>query len=448
MQRTALEKLITWQQKKSRKPLILKGARQVGKTHLLQRFGEQHYPAYHYFNFEREPRLASLFEESLDPMRIIEALVFSQKRPIDYEKDLIIFDEIQACPRALTSLKYFCEELPQAQICAAGSLLGIYLGPVSYPVGKVEHLEMHPMSFMEYLMAIKDDLSVDLLHDVHKKKRIASTAHDHLWDQLKTYFIVGGLPEVVDIYRSQQEDKFMAFNAARGKQQDLIDDYFSDIAKHSGKINAMHINRVWRSVPEQLARSQDASAKKFRFKDVIPGVDRFSKMASAIDWLESAGLILKTPIVNTVRLPLKVYAQENTFKLFMFDVGILGALGGLSPETILKYQYGSYKGFFTENFVAQAFSYKKMALHSWTEGTAEIEFLREIGEHVIPVEVKSGWVTQAKSLQVFAKKYQPPYQVILSGKPLNIDLRSDTRMIPLYLAELLEEVLSGSISLG
>jgi len=438
MKRLALQKLYQWRENPSRKPLIVKGARQVGKTYLLKEFGSQAFSTMHYFNFEKEPKLASAFEQDLDPKRILQALSFHLQKPIDYQKDLIIFDEIQACPNALTSLKYFCEDLPGSHICCAGSLLGIYLGPVSFPVGKVEYVHLYPMTFIEFLMALGDDLLVELLTHFTVTSEIPSLAHDRLWERLKHYFIVGGLPEPVALYCDHKEDLFTGFQRVRQKQRDLIEDYFGDMAKHSGKINSMHINRIWHSIPEQLGRSQDGSAKKFKFKNVIPGIDRFDKLAGAIDWLESAELIIKVNIVNHAGLPLKSYSSDNAFKLFMFDIGILGALTDLNPTTILDYEYGSYKGFFAENYVAQAFQSAGVdQFFSWTEKTAEVEFLRQLDGHIIPIEVKSGWVTQAKSLQVFTAKYLPPYRVIFSAKPLAINLKSKLHYYPLYLASIL-----------
>ena len=288
MERLALHKLRDWKGNPKRKPLVVKGARQVGKTYMLHTFGSQDFETYHYFNFEKEPGLGRIFEADLNPVRIIQELTLARLKKIDVTTDLVIFDEIQACPKVLTSLKYFCEDLPGSFICCAGSLLGIYLGPVSYPVGKVEYLPMYPMSFIEFLMAIGADLYVDLLNNLRADSKIPAIAHDYLWNCLKHYFIVGGLPEPVQIYRDHRDDLLTAFEKVRSKHNDLIDDYFADIAKHSGKVNAMHINRVWQSVPEQLGLSQDANAKKYKFKNVIPGIDRFDKLSDAIDWLESA----------------------------------------------------------------------------------------------------------------------------------------------------------------
>lgn len=433
MKRFILSKLAQWKNAPSRNPLILKGARQVGKTYALLEFAKEHYGQHHYFNFEKTPALHSVFAESLEPVSIIQKLSLYLGKSIDVNRDLMIWDEIQACPNALTSLKYFSEEMPQANICAAGSLLGVYLNPVSYPVGKVDHLEMHPMSFLEFLLALGEEPYVKLLQET-LTSNIPQIAHEYLWNRLKQYFITGGLPEVVKIFCDHQQDMLNAFKLVRKKQGDLIEDYFADIAKHSGKINAMHINRVWRNIPQQLAQAQDGSAKKFKFKGVIPNVDRFAKISDALDWLVSAGLIIKVAIINKGCLPFQAYAKENAFKLFLFDVGILGAMSEINPKTILDYDYGSYKGFFAENYVAQALTFSSpVGLYSWAEGTAEVEFLREIEGNVIPVEVKSGWVTQAKSLKVFSDKYKPPYRVILSAK--NFRVNDQVRLLPLYLTE-------------
>lgn len=323
----------------------MKGARQVGKTFILKKFGEQEFETTHTFNFEKEPQIAEAFEEDLDPKRILRDLSMRRNRKIDIAKDLIIFDEIQYCPKAVTSLKYFQEDLPDSYICAAGSLLGIYLAPVSFPVGKVEHISMYPMTFLEFLRALDDELSIEIIESFTPTSRISTLAHKHLWQRLKTYFITGGLPEVVDIYRQNQDDEFVAFQDVRDKQEDLIKDYFADIAKHSGKINAMHINRIWHSVSDQLGMMHDGSASKFKFKDIVPGIDRFSKLSGAIDWLEAAGFVIKVHIAHLSQLPLKSFVKENTFKLFMFDIGILGAMMKLTAAVILGYDYGTYKGF-------------------------------------------------------------------------------------------------------
>ena len=206
------------------------------------------------------------------------------------------------------------------------------------------------------------------------------------------------------------------------------------MAKHAGKINAMHIDRVWRAIPTQLAQSHDATTQRFRFKGVVPGIDRYARLANVIDWLDNAGLILKAPITHQASMPLSAYTKDNVFKLFLFDVGILGAMSGLHPKTLLEYDYGTYKGYFAENFVAQCLHQQGVPLFSWQEGRAEIEFLDTRGGEMIPIEVKSGSVTHAKSLSQYRKKYQPAQSIIYSAKAEYYDVKTQTHYLPLYMA--------------
>jgi len=438
MKRTIYKSLLKWKSAARRKPLLLQGARQVGKTYLLKAFGKNEFRNVHYLNFERDPILAKIFAFDLDPKRILNDLSLYLKTRISIKKDLLIMDEIQACPEALTSLKYFCEDLPSAYVVCAGSLLGVYLGSHSYPVGMVDHLYLHPMSFGEFLRATGEEQASDLLEGLHLQSSISDYAHAHLWQMLKRYFIVGGLPEVVSLYIMHQAEPLIAYEKVRQKQRDLIEDYSGDIAKHSGKANSMHIRRIWQSVPEQLSATQDGSANKYKFSDAVKGVDRYKKLANAIDWLENAGLVLKVHIVSESKTPLKAQSKENTFKLLLFDVGILGAMCDLEPVTLLQQDYGSYKGYFAENYIAQALVYKDhQSLYCWMGKTAEVEFVRQIRGSLIPYEVKSGWVTQSKSLKVYNEKYQPTYRVILGAKNLNVDIEHAIHHYPLYLASYL-----------
>lgn len=434
MKRIILDKLIEWKNQRDRKPLIIRGARQVGKTYLLRAFGQEYFTAVHYFNFERDESLSKIFANDLNPKRILQELSFYLNRSIDKDRDLVIFDEIQNVPRVLTSLKYFQEDLPELAICCAGSLLGVYLSDESFPVGKVEILNMFPMSFEEFLLGTGDARTWDFLKHLKADMEIPDIIHDHFWEQLKNYFVVGGLPEVVNTFAAHRDDLFKAFELVRKKQEDLLATYIADMAKHSGKQNAMHLERLWHSIPAQLAKEQNGSGK-FKFKGIIPGTVRYSQLAGSIDWLSTAGLILKVPVVNSAGLPFSAHTKENGFKLYVFDVGLLGALSHLPAKTILDYDYGTYKGFFAENFVAQEFLCAGAGeLHCWREGTAEIEFLREIKGDVLPLEVKSGWVTQSKSLKVFHQKYKPPYRTILSAHNLSFDHVHKVHRYPLYLA--------------
>jgi predicted AAA+ superfamily ATPase len=444
MERALTKELKAWKKKKHRKPLILKGVRQVGKTYLLKEFGETSFPRTHYFNFEADESLNKIFQANLTPSRILEDLSFKLDTLINIKEDLIIFDEIQACPKALTSLKYFCEDLPEAAICCAGSLLGVHLGEASYPVGKVDSLTLYPMTFFEFLKAIHEERSIHALERLSQGEDPSTLIHEHLWTLTKHYFVVGGLPEVVATYAENKENLFLAMTSVRKKQEELIHAYQADMAKHAGKVNAMHLDRLWRSVPSQLARTSDGSSSKFRFKGVLPGISQYSRMASAIDWLEAAGLVHKIAIVNRGEIPFSAYAKESIFKLFLFDIGILGALSRLPPQSILDYDYGSYKGYFAENYIAQELlSLGFEFLFCWEEKTAELEFLLEVQGAVVPVEVKAGNRTKSKSLKVFVEKYQPKSRVIFSACPKQFDEKNGVYKCPLYASGFFHSFFSG-----
>lgn len=435
MKRLIYQHLKAWKGKKNRKPLIVRGVRQAGKTYLLKEFGKNDYSAFHYLNFEENKKAADLFKGDFKPKNILNDLRFLLDTPIDQDNDLLIFDEIQACPEALTSLKYFAEELPELSLCCAGSLLGLSLNSASFPVGKVDMLEMHPMCFAEFLEAINDSKSLDILNECTINSSISEIAHAHLWRQLKMYLVTGGLPEVVQTFAEHKDNLHAAFTLVREKQKGLIFGYYSDIAKHSGKVNAMHIDRVWRSIPSQLAQAEDGSAKRFQFKGIVPGIDRYQRLANVFDWLIAAELVIKVPIIEHVELPLTAYTDESRFKMYLFDVGILGALADLPPKAILDYDYGTYKGYYAENFVAQEFVARGISkLYSWQDGRAEVEFLRIEGSDILPVEVKSGWVTRNQSLNKYAEKYHPHYRTVLSAKNLHIDNEHAYHQYPLYMS--------------
>lgn len=435
MKRQYYQKLKEWQISGHKKPLVLHGVRQCGKTYLLQHFGANEFPNFHYFNFEKEPALAKVFESNLDPHHLINQLSFHQNKQINIMKDLVIFDEIQAIPRALTSLKYFQEDMPELALCCAGSLLGVKLNHEPYPVGKVQTGHLYPFTFVEFLRVIDEDLSADLIEACRSNTIIPPLMHDRIWERLKWYFIVGGLPEAVQTFVDNKNNLFVAFEKVREKQTQLLSDYYADFAKHSGKVNAMHIDRIWHSIPNQLARTVDGSSKRYHFHGIIEGIDRYSRLANALDWLDNAGLIFKVPIIQTIEHPLSAYVEESRFKLYVFDVGMLGALSGLSPKTILDYQYGTYKGYFAENFVVQEFvSANCKDLYSWQEGRSEVEFVRNIDGNILPIEVKSGNITHARSLQKFVEKYASKYRTIMSGRPFKIDERNGVHCYPLYLA--------------
>lgn len=439
MHRNHEVQLRAWKGDPNRKPLVVRGARQVGKTWSLKKFGRENFAACHYLNFEEDERLAALFEPDLKPDRILNDLRFRLNTNIQPSTDLLIFDEVQRCGRALTSLKYFAEEMPGIAICAAGSLLGVTLSDVSFPVGKVRFLDLYPMTFAEFTKALHEDMLLELMQNHTPCEPYPQQAHERLWELWKRYLVVGGLPAAVSAFVSEHENLFEAVRNVRAIQLDLIDSYLADVAKHSGKTNALHIERVWSSIPGQLARQQEGGAPRFIFKGVVPGVRGYERLAGPIDWLDAAGLILRTSIVEKPWIPLSGYAAENKFKLYLFDTGLLGALAGIDPSVFLRYGFGSYQGYIAENFVAQeliAAGIQK--LYCWQGRTSEIEFLIPSGASVIPIEVKSGNVVHSKSMGVFEQRFSPEFAILLSA---HNSRKSKKRLYaPLYAAAKIKEI--------
>jgi predicted AAA+ superfamily ATPase len=435
MKRAILDRLKAWKERVGRKPLLLQGARQVGKTFILKEFGRTCFGRVHYVNFEEMARFVSVFSGDLSPTGVIRDVSLMLEAPINRHTDLLVLDEIQQCPRALTSLKYFSEEMPELAVCAAGSLLGVHLGECSFPVGKVDELHMFPLTFEEFLLAGESPILQNAFAGITELAPLSPALHQRLWDEFKLYLVTGGLPEVVAAFLMKREDPYAAFQDVRSIQTRLISDYIADMAKHCGKQNAMHLERLWRSVPAQIGRDQSGAAQKFVFKDVLPGIKGYERMAGVIDWLEASGLVIRLPIANCGQLPFSAYTKENAFKLFVFDVGILGALSRLPAKALLDYDFGTYKGYYAENVVAQTFrAGNRTNLACWREGTAEVEFITDVDGAVVPVEVKSGWVTQAKSLRSFADKYKPAFSAVFSGRNAGSDRSLARHYYPLYLA--------------
>ena len=441
MKRFALTDLINWKHNKNRKPLIIRGARQVGKTYLLKEFGATQFKNYHHFDLERDKQtLLPVFKEDLNPKVVLRNLAILTNKKIDLQNDLIIFDEIQTIPEALTTLKYFHEEMPQVAICAAGSLLGITLSDVSFPVGKVEFLNLYPMTFQEFLYNYENPLLYDAFQDGLRNRKVPEAIHHKLLEVLKEYYVIGGMPEMVASYLREKEDNPNIFQMIRKSQVDLLNTLKADFSKHSGKVNALHIASVYENIPVQLAQFTDTSVKRFRFKNVVKGKKGYTELAGPISWLETAQLIIKVLIANRAELPLRAFCKENFFKLYLNDVGLLGAMLEIPPSAIILSNYGTSKGFFVENFVAtQLIASLNSQLYGWNERNSEIEFLLLKDDQIIPVEVKAGQRTKTKSLQQYILKYAPPIAIILSEKPFSQkDQRRQT--IPLYYSGNLPEL--------
>ncbi len=436
MKRQIENKLLEWKQNRIRKPLLLQGARQVGKTYVLQKFGSKQFSHLHYFDLEELKKdLSPVFEEStLNAKELINKLSFISGNSINIEKDILVLDEIQSVPRALTSLKYFYQQMRKLAVAAAGSNLGVAHSNEPFPVGKVEILQMYPMNFEEFLSGTGEDTALSFLKNFNGNKT-DDIYHRRLFELLKIFFITGGLPESVTLYMNEKDKPLDALRAVRQFQKQLILQYERDFSKYSGSTNSRHIERVFRAIPSQLSNTQTKKAKKFIFKNVISkGYRSYEDLADPVEWLVKAGLALKVNTNPHPSIPLMAGAKENSFKLFLFDTGLLGSMVSLNPENILRYDYGSYKGFFAENFVLQElFSYGKDSVISWSGRTSEIEFVLEIDGHFIPAEVKAGINTKAKSLMAFISKYNPVYSVKFTGNKFGFDRKNKIYNYPLYM---------------
>lgn len=445
MQRQLIEKLDIWKNNKKHKPLILQGARQTGKTYLLKLFSKTRYNQSHYFNFERNPELSSLFLENLAPKRIIEELSLFQEKKIDIENDLVIFDEIQSIPKALNSLKYFNEDLPELDVISAGSLLGLHLNQESFPVGKVDFLTLYPMNFFEFLQASAPEVIFEaylqIKNELYKDNeiKIPLILHIKLLKFFSDYIFSGGMPEVVKLYVSTiGGEKLEQRQQIRGLQNSILLSYENDFAKHSGKINANHIISVFNNIPLQLSKTLDQSVKRFKFKDVISGKKSFAELEGPIHWLTRAGLIIKTGICNRIEEPLMAFTTQNIFKLYYFDLGLLSAQLSLPLSYEMTLDKGITKGYLAENFVAQELMINKRSkqINSWKERNSEIEFVSSndtIG--IFPIEVKSSSRVKAKSLVEYIKKYNPKRAYILSTR--NYSKSKSITYLPIYLADIL-----------
>jgi len=438
MHRKILDNLEEWRLLKDRMPIIVKGARQVGKTYLLKEWGRVAFDRVHYVNFEQSPAAAKMFEQDFDTNRIVEDLAFFLKTTIRPQTDLVIFDEIQAAPKALTALKYFCEDAPQLAVCAAGSLLGVILSDESFPVGKVHFLHMHPLSFEEFLMAVDEREAWKKLPEPALDAKLSATVHEHLWDMAKLYYAVGGMPAAVNAFVRYKSSPATVWKRVRDVQRSLITGYENDFAKHAGKINAAHIQVLYRSIPSQLAEYHDDSTKRFKFGDVMSGRKGFAAWERPLHWLVHAGLVLQVKIANQALQPLEHFCRTNLFKLYVHDIGLLGCLQDLATEAIRGQDYGLAKGYFAENFVAQELrachAEREWPLYSWHEGEAQIEFVRATAAGVVPIEVKAGHRTKAKSLAEFVRKYAPPLSIKISANNLSYDAATGRLNLPLYLA--------------
>lgn len=405
MYRIAIEKLYKWKNSKRRKPLIIEGARQVGKTWLMKEFGKRAYADTVYINFDSNSRMADLFSADLDTARLIMGLELYAGRKINPDNTLLIFDEVQEVPRALASLKYFYENAPQYHIVCAGSLLGIALHQgTSFPVGKVDFLKLYPISFSEFLMATGNERFAELLKN-QDYEMITSFKQTYI-DALKHYYFVGGMPEAVQSFAESKD-----FNEVRAIQKRILAAYEQDFSKHAPNEIVPKIRMLWNSIPSQLAREN----KKFIYGLVREG-GRAREYETAIMWLSDCGLVHKVSRVNAAGIPLKAYEDLKAFKLFIVDVGLLGCMTGLRQRTLLDGDdlFVEFKGALTEQYVCQQLkTIEDLGIYYYTNdrGSCEIDFVVDTGEQIVPIEVKAETNLRAKSLKTYRERFEPELSV-------------------------------------
>ena len=432
MYRIAMEKLLNWKQSKHRKPLIIEGARQVGKTWLMIEFGRQAYENTVYVNFDSNSRMAELFASDLDTDRLIMGLELYAGHKIDADNSLLIFDEVQEVPRALASLKYFCENAPQYHIVCAGSLLGIALHQgTSFPVGKVDFLKLYPLSFKEFLMAIGKERFAELL-DKQDFQMITSFKPTYV-DTLKHYYYVGGMPEAVQIFAENKD-----FNEVRTVQKRILAAYEQDFSKHAPNEIVPRLRMLWNSIPSQLAKEN----KKFIYGLIREGA-RARDYETALMWLCDCGLVHKVSRINTANIPLKAYEDLKAFKLFVVDVGLLSCMVGLRQQTLLDGNdlFVEFKGALTEQYVCQQLkTVEDLNIYYYTNdrGSCEVDFVVDTGEQIIPVEVKAEVNLRAKSLKTYHEKFSPTVSIRTSMS----DYKEEDWLInlPLYAIEQIKKL--------
>ena len=426
MKRKISAKLIAWKLKKGRKPLIIQGARQVGKTFIINEFGHEYFSNIIYINFEADATLSSVFNNNLSPTYLLNRIEIYFNKKIDPENTLIFFDEIQANERALSSLKYFCENAPEYYIIAAGSLLGVMVNRENYsfPVGKVEFLTLFSMDFEEFLWA---NSQVPLSEEIRKHyyTNSAFDMHNFALELYNDYLIIGGMPAVVSEYL--KEKRMIDIIPVQGQ---IINSYIADMAKYATPHETSKIMMAYNSIPAQLAKDN----RKFQYKVIQKGGSS-SLFGATIDWLTAAGVVLKCNKIEKGEMPLAAYQNLTSFKLYMSDVGLLTHKSGISMHIILSPNTvnNPFTGSLAENYVANMLVANGFPLYYWTsEDIAEIDFVIQCGTEIIPIEVKANINVRSRSISVYKNKFHPPYTIRISGK--NFGFENDIKSVPLYAA--------------
>ena len=433
IKRRVLQGLIDWKIKKDRKPLVLQGARQVGKTWLLKYFGNNYFDDIAYFNFDRQGELKQFFETTKDPKRIIQNLALVHGRAILPEKTLIILDEIQECNDALNALKYFCEETPEYAIACAGSLLGVAMSRgKSFPVGKTEFMQIYPISFSEFLSEADSKL-LEYIENLDKIEEIPDVFFNPLTEKLKMYYISGGMPEaIISMLESQN------IASTQDVLQNILNSYSLDFSKHVENKDIQKINYIWNSLPSQLAREN----KKFLYQTVKSGA-RARDYEDALQWLVNAGLAYRVFLSEKPSLPISAYDDLSAFKIYLPDVGLLRRLALLDPIAILEGNrlFTEFKGALTENFILESLVNQFEGFpRYWKSGnTAEVDFLVQHENAIIPIEVKSDENVKSRSLNVYRQKYNPEISVRYSLR--NLQMKDGLINIPLFLADYTSKLL-------
>jgi len=431
LERLIFEKLLAWKGSKYRKPLILRGVRQVGKTWILKEFGKQHYGNTAYFNFDEVEEYKQFFETSKDTNRIIQNLIMASGQNIKPEETLIIFDEIQECNKALNTLKYFCENAPGYHIACAGSLLGVALSkPASFPVGKVDFLDVAPMTFTEFLMANGDGNLAEYMNSIDVFEPLPDAFFNPLYEKLKMYFVTGGMPESV---RSWTEDRDI--DMVQRSLSNILSTYERDFAKHTDKRDHPKLSLIWKSIPSQLSREN----KKFLYKTVKEGA-RAREYEDALQWLCDAALVSKIYRSSAPGLPISAYDDLTAFKIYLVDVGLLRRLSLLSPTAFGEGNrlFAEFKGALSENYILQALTGQIEAVpRYWATDNPryEVDYIIQRGNDIIPVEVKSEGNTESVSLKKYKEKYGDKIDLRVRFSMRNLSLDGDILNIPMFLAD-------------
>ena len=425
MKRKITEELIKWKNSSARKPLILNGARQVGKTFILREFGRENYKNTVYINLERNRTVSSLFNDDISPDKLIKYLEAETGERILPDETLIIFDEIQSCERAVTALKYFCEDAPEYHVAAAGSLLGVAINrnQNSFPVGKVNVIRLYPMDFEEFLIASGNELLIEEITECYNNISPMNDAmHKKAIDLYHDYLIVGGMPEAVKSFIETN-----SYIDAGLVQRNIIDNYTADMAKYASNTETVKIRACYNSIPAQLAKDN----KKFQYKVIQKGGSS-SIFSASLEWLKQAGVILECQRTDQGSMPLSVYADQTSFKIYMSDVGLLVNKSGMSLNSIITDESNVFMGAVTENYVAQQLASKNYPLYYWTvqNSQAELDFVLQKDYKIYGVEVKKNEHVRSRSLSVFRQKYSPYCSIRFSQK--NFGQTEDVVSIPLY----------------